>query len=209
MKTKLSTAAALPISLILTTLVAIPSQAASLSYATKVDFYKEGAGIDEGYRRNTASALGAPQLSAFDSNKNFLALGVGGEAIFSFGTLFHKSVTIWETTWGKKNAQKDYDERVDVYVGNNLDGGWLYLGQILNIADNAYRSNAGASLNIGNNNVYTYLKLVDKSQAGRDRDGFDVNGIGVEAVPEPLTMGGLLLGMSGMVAARRRRVSQS
>lgn len=211
MKTAIKAAIALPITLTLTALAATPSRAGSLTYATQVDSYIPGSGITEAYRKNTAGALGAPQLN-YDSNTDFLSLGRGGEAIFSFGTLFSGKVSLWETTWGKKNSQSDYDERVAVFVGNLLNGqesDWLRIGEIWNIRDNAYRSATGASLSIGNNNAYQYLKLVDLTPRGNSDDGFDVNAVAVEAIPEPLTMSGLALGVSGMMMARRRRVSKA
>lgn len=203
MKTTLKSAIAIPFSLALTALVAAPSLAGSLTFATNVEEFNEGVGIQEAYRRNTANALGAPQLNAYSSTKDFLSLGVGGSAIFSFGTQFTNKVTLWETTWGDKNGrQSAYDEQVEVFASNSLDGVWTRLGLIKNIEDGAYNTAAGASLTF--DGIFQYLKLVDKSAAGSDRDGFDVNGIGVESVPEPFTIAGMVVGASGIIAARRR-----
>lgn len=208
MKTILKSAIAIPFSLALTALVAAPSLAGSLTFATNVEEFNEGVGIQEAYRRNTANALGAPQLNAYSSTKDFLSLGVGGSAIFSFGTQFTNKVTLWETTWGDKNGrQSAYDEQVEVFASNSLDGVWTRLGLIKNIEDGAYNTAAGASLTF--DGIFQYLKLVDKSAAGSDRDGFDVNGIGVESVPEPFTIAGMVVGASGMIAARRRRTKQN
>ncbi|WP_449420274.1 PEP-CTERM sorting domain-containing protein [Phormidium nigroviride] len=208
MKTTLKSAIAIPFSLALTALVAAPSLAGSLTFATNVEEFNEGIGIKEAYRRNAANALGAPQLNAYSSTKDFLSLGVGGSAIFSFGTQFTNKVTLWETTWGDKNGrQSAYDEQVEIFASNSLDGAWTRLGLIKNIADGAYNTAEGASLSF--EGVFQYLKLVDKSAAGSDRDGFDVNGIGVESVPEPFTIAGMVLGASGMIAARRRRTKQN
>ncbi|MGG6297140.1 PEP-CTERM sorting domain-containing protein [Leptolyngbya sp. AN02str] len=193
----------------------LPSYAAGLTYASKVESYTEGAGIKEAYRRNTSNALGNPNLDGkfFDNNKKFLSLGVGGQAIFSFGTAFQDSVTIWETTWGAKKNQNSYDEQVEVYVSDSLSGNWILAGLIKNIADNAYRSQAGATVTLQQGATYNFLKLVDKSAAGSDRDGFDINGIAVKAsatqpVPEPTTMSGLAVAAAGLVAARRRQAKQ-
>ena len=208
MKTTLKSAIAIPFSLALTALIAAPSLAGSLTFATNVEEFNEGVGIQEAYRRNTANALGAPQLNAYSSTKDFLSLGVGGSAIFSFGTQFTNKVTLWETTWGDKNGrQSAYDEQVEVFASNSLDGVWTRLGLIKNIEDGAYNTAAGASLTF--DGIFQYLKLVDKSAAGSDRDGFDVNGIGVESVPEPFTIAGMVVGASGMIAARRRRTKQN
>jgi hypothetical protein len=208
MKTTIKAAIALPVSLALTALVAAPSLAGSLIFANKVEQFNEGTGIKEAFRRNTANALGLPQLNAYSSTKDFLSLGVGGSAIFSFGQQFTNKVTLWETTWGDKNGrQSAYDEQVEVFASNSLTGVWTRLGLIKNIADGAYNTAAGASLTF--DGAFQYLKLVDKSARGSDRDGFDVNGIGAEPVPEPFTIAGMILGGSGMIAARRRRAKQN
>jgi len=211
---KLSTKAllTLPVSVAIAALSALPSWAVGLTYATKVESYTPGGGLpasNDFYRKDTDNALGAPQFN-YDSNQDFLSLGIGGEAIFSFGNAFHSSVTLWETTWGRKSRQADYDERVEVLVGNALKGDWLSIGVIQNIADNAYRSEAGATLAIKNSNTYSFLRLVDRSPGGRGRDGFDVNAIAVQPaatqpVPEPATMSGLIVAAGGMVLARRRQ----
>lgn len=58
--------------------------------------------------------------------------------------------------------------------------------------------------------TYQYVKLVDKSAQVRDRDGWDVSAIAVEAAPaaaaapEPTTMAGLALAGAGLTAYRRR-----
>ena len=50
--------------------------------------------------------------------------------------------------------------------------------------------NTAEKASLSFNGVFHYLKLVDKSAPGSDRDGFDVNGIVIEAVPEPFTIRG-------------------
>lgn len=213
MKTSLKAAFVLPISLVITALTAVPSMAASLTYATKVEFYDNKGTSMENYRKDTDNALGAPQLDpSNNSNKDFLSLGIGGEAIFSFGKLFSGQVTLWETTWGNYTKQSGYDEKVQVLVGNSLDGNnWLDIGTIQNIADNAYKNSLGATLNINNNNTYKYVKLIDKSQNLTGRDGFDVNAIavmGVDAasVPEPTSALALLaVGTFGASSVLKRK----
>jgi hypothetical protein len=173
MQTSIKEALALPISIVITALTAMPSMAGVLTYATKVEFYNNKGTQMEEYRKTLDNAIGAPQIdSSNNSNKNFLSLGIGGEAIFSFGTLFSKQVTLWETTWGNYSTQAGYDEQVQVFVGNSLDGNdWLNIGTIRNIADNAYKNSLGATLNINNDNTYKYVKLVDKSQSCSCRVG--------------------------------------
>ncbi len=80
-------------------------------------------------------------------------------------------------------------------MGNDLEN-WLSIGVIENIADEAYIG--GATLDIGNSNLYQYVRLVDLSEVAADRDGFDINAIAVnmemerEYVPESSATLGLL-----------------
>jgi hypothetical protein len=208
----------LPISVIATALVtafsAAPSWAGTLNFATNVTSHQQGTGIADEWRKETHRATGSylkgytgntSNSSAVKNflngqNKDFLSLGVGGQAVFEFGTHFSGSVTLWETTWGEKSNQAAYDERVEVFVGNDLQN-WLSIGTIQNIADNAYISSNGATLNINNNNTYKYVRLLDKSENKSGRDGFDVNAIAVRgvSVPEPTSVLGVLV--FGTVAA--------
>lgn len=213
MQTSIKVALAIPVSLFVTALAAVPSIAGTLTYATKVEFYDNKGTSMDNYRKDTSNALGAPQLDPNNnSNQDFLSLGIGGEAIFSFGTLFSGQVTLWETTWGNYSQQSQYDEKVQVLVGNDLGSNdWLDIGTIENIDDNAFKSPLGASLQINNNNTYKYVKLIDKSPRLAGRDGFDVNAIavmGVDAVsvPEPTSSLGLLaLGTFGASSLLKRK----
>ncbi|MEM8642253.1 MAG: PEP-CTERM sorting domain-containing protein [Cyanobacteria bacterium P01_G01_bin.54] len=191
-------------------------------FATKTEAYNPGSGNIADYRRDVTNALGAPQA---DRTKDFLSLGMGGSAIFSFASAdntsgyFSGSVTVWETTWGSKSHQGQYDERIEVFVGNDLGNvdNWLSIGEIWNIRDKAFDTNqsdglagAGATLEIGNEELYQYVRVVDLSQ--KRADGFDVNAIAVnpaaaptEAVPEPATLIGGLLALGGGAMLKKRR----
>lgn len=199
-----------------------PAQAQQ--YATNVEFYAPGQGNIAGYRQTEANALGAPQA---DATPDFLSLGMGGSAIFSFATeenlegYFQGSITVWETTWGHKSNQNSYDERIAISVGNDLNdvANWLQVGEIWNIRDRAYDDNQrdglagpGATIQIGNDNLYKYVLVQDLSK--QRGDGFDVNAIAVnpaqqspESVPEPATLLGGLAAMSMMAKLRRDRQS--
>ncbi|MGL5083442.1 MAG: PEP-CTERM sorting domain-containing protein [Microcoleaceae cyanobacterium] len=219
----------IPVSLATPVFMTLPTDAAT--FATQVEYYQEGAGIVDAYRRETDHALGAPQA---DKTEDFLSLGLGGWAIFGFDTLFSKQVTLWETTWGQKKNQNAYDEQVQVYVGSDLDftpgnlaetlgnGNWLDLGIVKNIADGAYDTDqnndsaeSGATLNIGNNAPYQYVLLVDQSENSLGRDGFDVNAIAVTSergvgVPEPSnTISLITLGIFAAGLLLKRTPSQS
>lgn len=208
MNNAIKTAIALPVSIALT-ICANSANAASLTYAETVESYTQGEFTydDPGKiatRTNVNNALGAPEDDATD---NFLSLGFGGEAVFSFGGMFSEQVKVWETTLGGYNSQDEYDEQVEVFVGNDLEN-WLSIGVIENIADGAYTD--GATLDIGNDNLYQFVRLVDLSPVSEDRDGFDVNAIavntGMESVPEPTSILGLLtVGILGATSLHKRK----
>ena len=201
-------------------------QAAQL-FATDVVYYSNnGTQMDE-YRKDTNNALGDPELlidsaNGYSGNKDFLALGIGGRAIFDFGQDFSGTTTLWETTWGSKSRQGSYDERVDIYYGSfdeNADWStvandlsqWTSAGEILNIQDNAYNTAAGAT-NAGAapSGIFNRVLLVDKSPNGNRRDGFDVNAIAVQGlenqeVPEPVSIISLMMvGGLGIQSIRKR-----
>ncbi|MEO1619784.1 MAG: PEP-CTERM sorting domain-containing protein [Cyanobacteria bacterium J06632_3] len=204
--------------------LAAESQAAQL-YATDVVYYDNNGTSMDSYRADITNALGDPGLTTdsangYTGNKDFLALGLGGRAVFNFGQDFSGDVSVWETTWGAKSQQSNYDERIDIYYGNfdsNVDWSvisndlsqWASAGEILNIQDNAYNTALGAS-NSGSapSGIFNHVLLVDKSQVQSGRDGFDVNAIAVQGVeqqevPEPAAATGLL--MIGAIAIRHRR----
>jgi len=199
-------------------------------YATDVVYYDNNDTAMASFRKDINNALGDPSLTSdskdgYKGNKDFLALGLGGRAVFNFGQDFAGEVSIWETTWGQKSRQSSYDERVDVYYGNfstetnweNLANDlsqWTSAGEVLNIKDNAYNTAAGAT-NEGSapTGIFNHVLLVDKSQAKKGRDGFDVNAIAVQGidsqeVPEPTSVLSLLMvGAFGAQALRKRRAA--
>lgn len=209
---------------------------ANTNFATGVVEYTEGSGIKDNQRNqrtDTDNALGS-YLNTYDRakhgseekflvNKNldFLSLGLGGEAIFEFGSYFFPEITVWETTWGKKKNQEQHDERLEVLVSNDLQE-WVSLGIIENIAGGAYNSVDGATISADegselSSQLFRYVKVVDESPVpGSSRDGFDVNAIAVKgsgkfakAVPEPASILGLLtVGVVGAGSLGKRKKKQ-
>lgn len=225
MKTPTRAFIAAPIALLTVALANAPSHANGLTFATKVESYNAGFATYNGKvtavandRDNPAEALGAfnvPTGEVYASgNQKFLSLGLGGSAIFSFGTLFQNEIRLWETTWGFKSNQNSYDEQVEVYVGNNLND-WTFVSLVKNIADGAYNTKTGTAVQLAAGQTYQYVKLVDKSARVADRDGWDVSAIAVQAapssaaaVPEPTTMAGIALAGAGLTAIRRRKAAK-
>lgn len=213
---------AVTVSLAVSTVIGVSAAPAfaNTNFATGVvshEYDKETSGLEEGSKRaDTENAVG-DYLNTYDKeehgseenfllnkNKDFLSLGLGGEAIFEFGEYFFPEITVWETTWGEKKGQGQHDERLEVLVGNDLEE-WISLGIIENIAGGAYNSVDGATISAAegseiSNQLFRYVKLVDKSPVpGTSRDGFDINAIAakgsgklVKAVPEPASILGLL-----------------
>ncbi len=201
---------ALPLAFSTFAATALPSHAVGVKlsdyqFATSVK-YREGAGVAAN-RKVQTNALGTPQFGNID----FLSLGLGGQAIFGFGTAFNREVRIWETTWGNHTRQSAHDERVRIFVGNTGEfdaTDWVSIGELWNIQDDADSRN-GAAKAIAGSNSYRFVKLVDISpRPGSSGDGFDVNAIGVRPVPEPATISGLAVAAAGLVAARRRKTQE-
>ncbi|MEL6471053.1 MAG: PEP-CTERM sorting domain-containing protein [Cyanobacteria bacterium J06623_4] len=223
--TKLGSAAAATLILV----TAGNAQAAQL-YATDVVYYNNNNTSMASYRSDTTNALGDPNLTTdsangYTGNKDFLALGLGGRAVFNFGQDFAGEVSIWETTWGNKSKQSSYDERIDIYYGNFDDvsdwdtlandlSQWTNAGEVLNIEDNAYnKANGASNAGFAPDGVFNHVLLVDKSQVKSGRDGFDVNAIAVQGVeeqevPEPTALLGLfMLGTLGTQQLKKRQTA--
>ena len=172
MKSLIKATVALLVSIVLVISSANYAHAASnyeeTVYAKTVESYTPG---------EFGSSRGRSGLTLGNPDSGYFGLGIGGDIVFSFGGQFSKQVTVWETTFGSQSSQSEYDEKVEVFVGNDLEN-WLSIGTIENIADGA-KGDKGATLDIGNDNLYQYIKLVDRSQAFRNRNGFDINAVGV------------------------------
>lgn len=160
------------------------SSAATTAYVDLVD-YNPGSFVTDPLRTNPANSYGAP-------DNKFLSLGIGGLAVFSFGTLFTGPGTIIEITNGSRAG---YLETAKVYVGTSYNStsndisGFQFLTNI---------TNAAASIPLVISGVWGFLAILDTSTpVGSTRDGFDVDSISVAAVPLPA--GAVLLG-SGMAA---------
>lgn len=165
--------------------LAAGSAQATIVYATTVDTYTQGAGV-KGVRSNTANALGTP-------DGKFLSLGLGGSAIFSFGTKFIAKGAVFEVTWG--NVSK-HQESADIY---GIVGGMAkLLGSISNASDGSFDF-AG---------IFDQLRFVDTSPLGKgSKDGFDIDALNVTPAPVPVPAGGLLLlsAVGGIAMLRRRK----
>ena len=160
-----------------------------------------------GSRYNYASALGAP-------NASFLSLGLGGLAVFDFGTEFNAAAIIFETTNGSRLS---YPEFANIYVAGSsyaatfaaLDPNGFASISPLNFTYVQQISNQVASTVVDLSSLdgpFRYVLLQDASRdLGPGYDGFDVNAVGVAAVPEPGTFALLGLGLAGVAFFNRQR----
>jgi len=171
-------------------------------YATDIDWQNNGTIGGTNDRDNPANALVSP-------DGEFTAIGLGGFAVFEFGETFIGSSSIWEVTFGCGNDCGHYPEKAQVWVGNNYNFGshdfsdlsdFTHLGDITNT-----EANGGGSVLF--DGTWTYLALVDISAtiSSKSTDGFDVDAISVQKVPEPQTFVLLGLGLIALRAARKAK----
>ncbi|MFP4310103.1 MAG: PEP-CTERM sorting domain-containing protein [Desulfococcaceae bacterium] len=168
----------------------------------------------DSFRANTDNALGSPDKDNA-GDKNFLSLGLGGHAIFDFGAEFAGTVEVVETTWGNRGGHKEFAEvwvagsgfDFDAYVtGEGFpEEDFVFAGQIDNQDAQGY---SAVDLTGLSDSPFRYVAILDRT--GGNKDGFDVNAVGVSPVqvnptPEP---GAILLfgmGLAGLYTVRRRK----
>lgn len=173
------------------------SAASAVTYATAVTDYNQGAGITDINRTYTANAVGA-------TTGNFLSLGLGGDAVFTFDSAFTGPAAIIEVTNGTRST---YRETAEVYGGTGYDAATnTLIGAVL--LDTITNANATATVLF--TGIYNFLKILDTSPSGAGRDGFDIDTVSVAAVPLPagipLLGGGLAL--LGFMGWRKKHVGQ-
>jgi len=195
------------------TLLSASQAQAFQMFATDVVYYESKAFVDSP-RNVEEKALGSNADDA--AYIDFMSLGMGGRAVFSFGQAFSGDITVWEATWGN-HTQASYDEGVDIYYGNfDVDTDWASVakdttlwqaaGDILNIADGAVSHEGATNAGEAVAGIFDYVMLVDKSTV--QGDGFDVRAISATAasVPEPTSLLGLLiLGSVGVKGLLKRK----
>lgn len=178
---------------------------AAYTWANNVEDFDQGSNRSSGSvdsnRSNPLLALGAPQNN---NTINFVSLGKGGSLVLSFGTLFHNEVVVWETTYPPIG---NHLENAAVYVGYGADAAsanFYFAGNVANTADGGTLSLANAHLASGLS-AFKYVKLVDITNfnSSASGDGFDVDAVGVTAIPTPGSIG--LAGAGGLLLLRRRR----
>ena len=187
------------------------------TFANSVDYFM-GSGLSStSVRANSLNSLGSYDAPAVDSqnvevggSNNFLSLGMGGSAVFSFGSSFTGPVTIYETTWNRPNRYNEYAQvwaaTDDVLTSSGINLGsdaWVLL------SPSVYNQN-GDSLGgqtVFANGIYSYLKITDITSSapdGSNGDGFDINAVSVSPTPIPGAIWILGVGLAGLIGVRRK-----
>jgi len=178
------------------------SLASSYVYATNVEWTK-GTNVGTADRYNPNNALG-------DSTKDFLSLGLGGYAVFSFGIDFTDTASLTEVTWGSDISH--YVENATVYVAQSYSTGasgsidFSNLSDWTKVADISNQDGPTITLDLPEG-IWTYLAVVDTStQPEKEkRDGIDIDTVAVLPVPEPATMFLFGFGLCGLAGLFRRK----
>lgn len=149
-------------------------------------------------RGDLGNALGASDATQTPFS-GFYSLGLGGSAVFGFGTNFGAPGAVLEVTSGSRSA---HPESLLVEALNIATGLWESLGSISNQGPTGLT--LAVSLPLQTGATYSLLRLTDTSPFASGRDGWDIDSISVSAVPVPAA-GLLLIGALGGLAALRRR----
>ena len=187
------------------------TSAQALTYATSIT--PEGGSTNSTLasndtRTDSGNALGAP-------DGKFFSLGLGKFADFTFGTSFVDTGTVWEVTFGNSTA---FPEFADISVYDSVVG-LVGAEHVATIRNNTAQT--GAVFTFAG--IWDTLRIQDVTVRECDSlrleacttsgsitgDGFDVDAVGVQAIPLPAAAW-LLLGVSGaLIGAKRRQARKA
>ena len=155
------------------------------------------------------SSRGLLENALYEPDDDFLSLGLGGYAIFDFGMEFASTAIIFETTWGSRDA---HYEEAEVWVAgadfdfdywrDNLDQNMPDMFSFAGVIDNQQEMSM-IDLSVASDSPFRYIAIKDNTLDSR-KDGFDINAVGVEPVPEPSTVFLLSIGLIGTAVLRKK-----
>jgi hypothetical protein len=165
-------------------------------------------GINNPTGSNMAAYLGNNNLN------NIIDTEDAGD--FKLNLSFTKAVTnllFWERGMNSTIRVQALDAMGNL-IGNLLklnSSSWGQAGYSINTQEIDNTQKVGAwGVSLADLGVSSPISAIQVSSFGSQGDqGPDFKVIGAEPVPEPLTMTGLALGASGMIAARRRRANKT
>ncbi|NRB00624.1 MAG: VPLPA-CTERM sorting domain-containing protein [Rhodobacteraceae bacterium] len=191
--------------------MSVAAQAATLTFAetvTELTGAERSCALDtpgfvapDGDRANICNALGAPDGS-FPPEFGFTSTGNFGELEFTFGTEFTGPAYIWEVTGG---STANWTESLDI-VAVTAGGVEAEIVSVTNLGADAGGNNSQWKIDFDfeEDGPFAFLRVRNPSGPG---DKFDIDAIGVTAVPLPATGLMLIAGLGGIAAMKRRRKS--
>jgi hypothetical protein len=127
-----------------------------------------------------------------------------GIVVLDFGQVFQGPSTVFEITGGSASG---YPEQANIWVGSTASGNlsdFTLVGSITNLA-----AQGGGELvfNPAVEGTFRYLLIQDNSSIlnGPSDDGFDVDAIGVTAVPLPASVFLFGSALLSLAAVKRRK----
>lgn len=165
---------------------------AAIIYANGVTWVNNGTVGSSNDRDDPTQALGAP-------DGLFSSLGLAGEADYTFGKTFSRGkVRVTEATFDRAAFTAIGDEAVQVFAG--LGAANTFVGSISATGPDATFKEFSLAIPFS----FDTIKLVDISAVIAKRDGFDVESIGVSAIPLPASVLFLGAGLAGLGLVRRK-----
>lgn len=188
---------------------ATAASAATITYATGATYLPSGgsagAACNTASRSDLCNVLGAPDGDFVGGTGNgFFSMKNADQVSLTFGTQFAGSIYIYEVTGGNVAANKEglnFTLVAEDFAGNQVAGVFNTQGTKVSGTTSRYEIKFDS---IGG----PFTSLIIKDNSGT-ADGFDLDAVGVSAVPVPASALLLLGAFGGLGALRRRKASKA